>query len=400
MSGSYFEVSNLTSISTAPVLGNTALTEISTGTYGSTVSVTTSSLTFGLGTDTGTIAFAGTGGVFKGDGSAWAPGGSTSGAGGIANDYYSTNGTTGTVTFTFNQSQAFFGLEWGSLSTGNTLTFYNGTTAVYTLSYATMIAAGYTDQNTYYVGVNVAGGFTKVVASGTNFEFGNVSYSTSTSITTASDITTGTGAATTIPYFTSGTSKTYLCFLEGTLIATPAGEVAVETLQPGDLVSTANGTAQPVRWHGERRVMSHFADPLRAYPVRVKAGALADGIPARDLLLSPEHALLVGGVLIQAGALVNGTSITREATMPARFTYHHIELATHALLLAEGTPAESFIDNEDRGHFDNWTSHQAHAAITEMDLPRAKSARQVPVATKAKLESRATSLFSTATRAA
>jgi hypothetical protein len=178
----------------------------------------------------------------------------------------------------------------------------------------------------------------------------------------------------------------------------------VEDLGVGDHVVTLEDGAEELRavtWIGNRRLdVAAHPRPEMVAPVRIRAGAFGEALPQRDLLLSPEHALLVGGVLIQAGALVNGTSITREATMPARFTYHHIELATHALLLAEGTPAESFIDNEDRGHFDNWTSHQAHAAITEMDLPRAKSARQVPVATKAKLESRATSLFSTATRAA
>ena len=75
--------------------------------------------------------------------------------------------------------------------------------------------------------------------------------------------------------------------------------------------------------------------------------------------------------------------------MPERFTWYHIELASHALILAENIPVETFIDNVDRLAFDNWAEHEAlygqAEALHEMELPRAKSARQVPVEIRARL---------------
>ncbi len=151
-----------------------------------------------------------------------------------------------------------------------------------------------------------------------------------------------------------------------------------------------------MRWMGRQTVSTRFGDPLRVLPVRIVAGALGDNLPARDLLVSPDHALLVDGMLVQAGALVNGTTIRREAEVPEVFTYWHVELADHALVLAEGVPAETFVDNVARLAFDNWAEHEAagtEAPIAEMALPRAKSARQVPAATRRRLAERAALLL-------
>ena len=105
---------------------------------------------------------------------------------------------------------------------------------------------------------------------------------------------------------------------------------------------------KPIAWVGRSTVSTLFADLFRVLPIRIKANALGDNIPSRDLLLSPDHALFLDGVLVQAGALVNGTSIVREHDVPERFTYFHVELDDHSLILAENTPAETFIDNIDR----------------------------------------------------
>jgi hypothetical protein len=189
------------------------------------------------------------------------------------------------------------------------------------------------------------------------------------------------------------TAQTPLCFMAGTMIRTPDGEVAVETLKRGDFVLTAEGVARPVSWLGRQTVSTRFADPLRIWPIRVKAGALAENVPARDLLLSPDHAVLVDGALIQAGALVNGASILRETAVPEIFTYYHVELDDHSLVLAENTPAETFVDNVERLAFDNWAEYEAlypeGKPIGELPYPRAKARRQVPILTRAALDERA-----------
>jgi hypothetical protein len=187
---------------------------------------------------------------------------------------------------------------------------------------------------------------------------------------------------------------TVACFMAGTMLAAANGEIAVEDVTTGTKLRTADGRVLPVRWVGQSHVSTRFADPLRALPIRITAGALGAGLPVRDLLVSPDHAVYLDGILVQAGALVNGTSIVREENVPEFFTYYHVELATHELLLAEGMPAESFVDNVDRMNFDNWNGREAPCApIEEMAYPRAKSHRQLPVALRQMLAARASRLL-------
>jgi hypothetical protein len=194
------------------------------------------------------------------------------------------------------------------------------------------------------------------------------------------------------------------CFLAGTAIRTASGDVAVEALAIGDPITLSDGRTAPVRWLGVHTVSMAFADRLRFLPIRVKAHALGDNLPARDLLLSSDHALLVDGVLIQAGALVNGISIVREHQVPAVFNYYHVEVAEHALLLAENVPAETFVDNVDRMAFDNWAEYEAlypdASSIAEMERPRAKAHRQVPQAIHRRLLSRGAAIYGTPSAAA
>lgn len=142
------------------------------------------------------------------------------------------------------------------------------------------------------------------------------------------------------------------CFADGTRIRTMRGEVEVGALAIGDVAVLADGTTAPIVWIGHRRVHCRLHPvPAKVMPVRIRAGELADGVPSRDLLVSPDHGLLLDGVLVPAGLLVDGVSIAVEPR--ERVVYFHVELDRHAVLLAEGAPAESYLDTGNRTQFAN-----------------------------------------------
>ncbi len=134
------------------------------------------------------------------------------------------------------------------------------------------------------------------------------------------------------------------CFVAGTAIDTPSGPVPVEHLRAGDAVRLHDGGTAPVTWTGHRRAID-------ARVVRLRPHALGPHMPRRDLLVSHDHALFVDNVLVPAHLLVNGISIVEERWPDA--TFHHVELATHAILLAEGAPAETYLDTGNRAQFGN-----------------------------------------------
>jgi hypothetical protein len=136
------------------------------------------------------------------------------------------------------------------------------------------------------------------------------------------------------------------CYVSGGTLLTACGEVAIEAVRVGDIVpAMKSARLRRVRWIGRRQLVS-------AAPVRVRAGALGPDLPHRDLLLSPDHAVLADGVLVPARYLVNGGSVTTERA--GEVTYWHIELedgcgaAVHDVLLADGLPAESYLDTGNR----------------------------------------------------
>jgi hypothetical protein len=183
------------------------------------------------------------------------------------------------------------------------------------------------------------------------------------------------------------------CFLAGTLIATPAGARAIETLCVGDLVLTADGRAVPILFTGRTTVVARTARGARGLPILIRAGALADGVPSRDLQASPQHGIVVDDMLVSAQALVNGLSIRRMPAPAPVFIYYNIETEAHEVILANGTPVETFCDHIGREAFDNHAEFQARypegRLIGEMALPQAQSARQLPRATRARLDARA-----------
>jgi hypothetical protein len=149
---------------------------------------------------------------------------------------------------------------------------------------------------------------------------------------------------------TDGTGEIdFACFLRGTRVMTPAGEVPVESLQAGDAVMTLEhgaATVQAVRLRG----FAAGATSAKLLPVCIAAGALAEGVPHRDLWVSPDHSMYLDGVLVPAQLLVNGQSITQPARASA-IEYFHVEIAPHDVLIAEGAATESYLDIGNRGHF-------------------------------------------------
>jgi len=160
------------------------------------------------------------------------------------------------------------------------------------------------------------------------------------------------------PGVLGGTEVTVVaCFAAGTRILTASGEVPVEALCVGDQVVTVHGhRLAPVVWLGHRQVdcvgHTRTAD---VWPVCVKAGAIADGVPHRDLWLSPEHAVLFRDagveVLVPVRHLLNSTSIAQVRCETV--TYWHVELAAHDAIVAEGLAAETYLDTGNRTDFAN-----------------------------------------------
>ncbi|RAH97811.1 hypothetical protein DLJ53_28665 [Acuticoccus sediminis] len=183
---------------------------------------------------------------------------------------------------------------------------------------------------------------------------------------------------------TESTSLDPLCFAAGTLIATPDGERAVESLAIGDHVTTTDGRTVAVKWLGRRTSKKMFSSPDRFSPVRIAAGALGDNLPHSDLTLTAEHGLWLEGYVVNAGALVNGDTVSfvPVADLPDAVTYYHVETADHDLIVANGAAAETYIDYIGRRAFDNFQQYLDlygdETPIRELPAPRISARRLLP----------------------
>ena len=189
-------------------------------------------------------------------------------------------------------------------------------------------------------------------------------------------------------YASNNVSVLIECFLTGTRILTDQGEITVENLNIGDCIQTADGKLETIKWIGRQTIKpNQVKNPLRGYPVLIKAGALGNNLPHRDLYVSPDHSMFVEGLLINAGALVNDISILK--TEPTNtFTYYHIELENHTLLLAEGTAAESYLpqkENDNATEYEELYPNGSNLMLWPMDYPRISSRNTVPIYVSNKL---------------
>jgi hypothetical protein len=150
------------------------------------------------------------------------------------------------------------------------------------------------------------------------------------------------------------------CFVAGTRILTPRGEVPVEELTIGALVETLNGPL-PVKWIGRQTFKKAASSSWHSSvaPIRVARLALNDQYPHRDLYLSPKHSLFVDRVLIPVEHLVNGRSVAPVQMDDSEvIEYFHIELETHEVIFAEGAPAETFLVTTGREGFGNFIEYE------------------------------------------
>ena len=149
------------------------------------------------------------------------------------------------------------------------------------------------------------------------------------------------------------------CYCRGTLIGTGRGQKPVEKLKIGDKVMTKSGALRPIKWIGRRSYGGRFVMGRKdILPICIKAGALDENVPRRDLWISPHHAMYLEGVLIEAKDLVNGVSIVQTERVE-KVEYFHIELDSHDVIIAEGALSESFIDDDSRGMFHNAREYRA-----------------------------------------
>ena len=157
------------------------------------------------------------------------------------------------------------------------------------------------------------------------------------------------------------------CFARGTRVLTVRGEVAVEALREGDLVVTLldlDAVLKPVRWLGHRRLnLRRQPSPDQVQPVRLRAGALREGVPHRDLVVSPGHRFLLDGLLVAACELINGATVVQERWDEVE--YWHVELDRHDVILAEGMAAESYHDVGNRDGFENGTVVSLHPELDQ-----------------------------------
>jgi hypothetical protein len=150
------------------------------------------------------------------------------------------------------------------------------------------------------------------------------------------------------------------CFLKGTKIQTVEGERRVEDLAIGDLLPTVFGGVRPIQWivrFQRTKVDAGKGWQNDARPIRIMKSALAPNVPHSDLFVTAGHALLLDGVLVTAGSLINGTAIARYAAEEyEELEFFQIKLETHDAIFAEGAACESLL------RIDESEAQNAHCA--------------------------------------
>lgn len=174
--------------------------------------------------------------------------------------------------------------------------------------------------------------------------------------------------------YNSGNTYVGVCFLADSMIATPSGDRAVQDIDVGDVVLAYNGQSQKnvkVIWAGHTHVntKADLPDDQAGYPVRILKDAIAEGVPYKDLLITPEHCLFFNGSFVPARMLVNGRSIFYDRSITS-YTYFHIETEAHSVIMADGMLTESYLDTGNRRHFRQNGNVTVISGRTKSDQPK------------------------------
>lgn len=190
---------------------------------------------------------------------------------------------------------------------------------------------------------------------------GTVNGTTTTLVTLKNFVTNTNGNAIPTALYRDGyilfgeQSDTGACFLAGAMIETSKGCVPVEEIQVGDVLVTyidGQTVTQPVVWAGRQFVVvnSALSDDMAGYPVRVCKNAIAEGVPSKDLLITPEHCLFFEGNFVPVRMLVNGSSVFYDKTITS-YTYYHVETEQHSVIMADNVLTESYLDTRSGSSF-------------------------------------------------
>lgn len=157
------------------------------------------------------------------------------------------------------------------------------------------------------------------------------------------------------------------CFLKGTLIRCPSGEIPIEKIQAGDFVFFSSFSGErynylnnplpaKVKWVGRKlytqKDLSTLELQRQRCPIRILAGAFDDNFPQKPLCLSPNHSIFIRGGLMRVFHLYNGLSVT-QTLGTEDYEYFHIEMESFGVIFAQGVPCESFVNVGNYSAFDN-----------------------------------------------
>lgn len=162
----------------------------------------------------------------------------------------------------------------------------------------------------------------------------------------------GNGALLASTLMDSDSGAAVPCFARGTMISAQRGAVAIEDLREGDMVLTGDNGLQPIRWIGSRKLSAAELEAKpNLRPIRIREGALGRNTPSRDLLVSPQHRVLVRSkiaqrmfgtleILVAAKHLRESDGIDAAEDL-AEVEYFHMLFDRHEVVFANAAETES-----------------------------------------------------------